>query len=105
MATVDCSAEAPGITEFPATVGKPRETIRLGWHMPGGRPETGGQHTYPELAEMAAWFQNALASAGYPSINAFVQRHPIDKNRVYALFKGSHLYPRSEEHTSELQSR
>jgi len=62
--------------------------------MPGGRPETGGQHTYPELAEMAAWFQNALASAGYPSINAFVQRHPIDKNRVYALFKGSHLYPR-----------
>jgi NACHT domain len=61
--------------------------------MPGGRPERGGQHIYPELAEMAVWFQNALVSAGYPSINAFVQRHPIDKNRVYALFKGTHLYP------------
>lgn len=57
--------------------------------MPGGRPDTGRQRSHAELAELAAWFRRALIEAGYGTVNAFVQRHPFEKNRVYGLFKGT----------------
>ena len=57
--------------------------------MPGGRPDTGRQRSHTELADLAAWFRRALIEAGYDSVNAFVQRHPFEKNRVYGLFKGT----------------
>jgi hypothetical protein len=61
--------------------------------MPGGRPEAGKQRVHPELTELAAWFQRALIEAGYDSVNALVQRHPFEKNRIYGLFKGTRFLP------------
>lgn len=61
--------------------------------MPGGRPAEGKQHTHPEFTELAAWFRQALADAGHPSVNAFVQRHPFDKNRIYGLVNGFRFLP------------
>ncbi|GAA0400621.1 hypothetical protein GCM10009541_49710 [Micromonospora gifhornensis] len=57
--------------------------------MPGGRPEQGKQQVHAELAELSTWLRQALADAGFTSINAFVQRHPFDKNQIYGLFKGT----------------
>ena len=57
--------------------------------MPGGRPEQGRQQVHPELAELSSWLRQALADAGFTSVNAFVQRHPFDKNQIYGLFKGT----------------
>ncbi|MBO3739015.1 hypothetical protein [Actinoplanes flavus] len=57
--------------------------------MPGGRPAGPGSGAHPELEEIAAWFKAALDQAGYPSVNAFVQRHPFDKNVVYGFANGS----------------
>ncbi|MEV6348723.1 hypothetical protein [Actinoplanes sp. NPDC051851] len=57
--------------------------------MPGGRPARPGAQPQPELAEIAGWFRTALADAGYASVNAFVQRHPFDKNQVYGFVNGT----------------
>jgi hypothetical protein len=61
--------------------------------MPGGRPAEGKQRAHSELGELAAWFRQALADAGYASVNAFVQRHPFDKNRIYGLVNGFRFLP------------
>ncbi|QES47370.1 hypothetical protein DEJ50_05570 [Streptomyces venezuelae] len=58
--------------------------------MPGGRPTRAGREGYPELAELAAWFKQAI-EAGHPSINAFVQQHTLDKNKVYEVVRGTLL--------------
>ncbi len=57
--------------------------------MPGGRPDQGKQQVHPELAELSGWLRQALADAGFTSINSFVQRHPFDKNQIYGLFNGT----------------
>ncbi|MBW6435419.1 hypothetical protein KZ829_16905 [Actinoplanes hulinensis] len=57
--------------------------------MPGGRPARPGARAHPELEEIAAWFRQALTEAGYGSVNAFVQRHPFDKNLVYGFANGN----------------
>jgi hypothetical protein len=57
--------------------------------MPGGRPRHGTVKAHPELAEISAWFRQALVDAGYASVHAFVQRHPFDKNQVYGFINGA----------------
>ncbi|WP_436530358.1 NACHT domain-containing protein [Actinoplanes sp. HUAS TT8] len=57
--------------------------------MPGGRPPRAVSQPHPELAEIASWFRDALAEAGYPSVHAFVQRHSFDKNKVYGFLGGT----------------
>ncbi|MBT3087784.1 NACHT domain-containing NTPase [Streptomyces sp. CYG21] len=59
--------------------------------MPGGRPPRAQRGSYPELAELAAWFRQALGECGHSSINALVQRHTLDKNKVYEVFNGTTL--------------
>jgi NACHT domain len=59
--------------------------------MPGGRPAVGAHDSYPELAELAGWFREAIMDCGYPSINAFVVQHTLDKNRVYGVANGTQL--------------
>ncbi len=59
--------------------------------MPGGRPATSAHEGSPELAELAAWFGQALTDSEYRSINDFVQRQIIDKHRVYQLANGTRL--------------
>ncbi|MER5933464.1 hypothetical protein [Streptomyces sp. NPDC002054] len=59
--------------------------------MPGGRPTRAGREGYPELAELAAWFDQAIREAGHPSVNAFVQQHTLDKNKVYEVVRGTLL--------------
>ncbi|MFE0461271.1 NACHT domain-containing protein [Kitasatospora sp. NPDC058965] len=59
--------------------------------MPGGRPSKGVQQRYPELAELADWFRQALLSKGYRSANAFVQAGLFDKALVYDLHNAARL--------------
>ncbi|MGW0840187.1 NACHT domain-containing protein [Streptomyces sp. NPDC002787] len=59
--------------------------------MPGGRPSRSGHDGYPELAELAAWFKAAITACGYSSVNAFVQQHTLDKNKVYEVARGTGL--------------
>lgn len=62
-----------------------------GVFVPGGRPSRNDRDSYPELAELAAWFRQAIVDASYPSVNAFVQQHTLDKNKIYDLVKGTVL--------------
>jgi NACHT domain len=58
--------------------------------MRAGRPRKAGQEPSSELAELAAWFYAALVTAGYGSVNQFLQAHPVsDKNAVYGLMNGT----------------
>jgi hypothetical protein len=59
--------------------------------MPGGRPTAGAHDSYPELAELAGWFREAIIACGYSSINAFVVQHTLDKNRVYGVANGTQV--------------
>ncbi|WP_328975993.1 hypothetical protein [Streptomyces canus] len=59
--------------------------------MPGGRPSRSGHDGYPELAELATWFKEAVTHCGYTSVNAFVQQHTLDKNKVYDVARGTGL--------------
>lgn len=59
--------------------------------MPGGRPARSGHDGYPELSELAAWFKEAITNCGYSSVNAFVQQHTLDKNKVYEVVRGTGL--------------
>ncbi|WP_420035096.1 NACHT domain-containing protein [Streptomyces sp. cg28] len=59
--------------------------------MPGGRPARNDFDSYPELVELAAWFRQAITDCGYTSVNAFVQQHILDKNKVYDLVRGKGL--------------
>ncbi|WP_149259804.1 NACHT domain-containing NTPase [Actinomadura sp. K4S16] len=56
---------------------------------PVGRPAKSERQVYPELQELAAWFRQALADAGYASVNAFVQRLPFEKNQMYGIYYGT----------------
>ena len=58
---------------------------------PVGRPPGPGREAYPELAELSAWFRDAVRTAGFESVRAFVQRHTLDKNRIYDLAAGRTL--------------
>jgi tetratricopeptide (TPR) repeat protein len=54
--------------------------------MAGGRPpKDGGQRRYPELEELAAWFRQAMADAGYETPNAVVRAEIAHKNVVYGI--------------------
>ncbi|MFB8247531.1 NACHT domain-containing protein [Streptomyces sp. NPDC055952] len=79
------------IGQFPSTVKKLGETRPVGGPVPGGRPPRTERGSYPELAELAAWFHQALGECGHSSINAFVQQHTLDKNKVYEVFNGTVL--------------
>jgi hypothetical protein len=59
--------------------------------MSAGRPRTGRQEPYPELSELAGWFTEALAAAGYGNVNQFLQRHRFEKNAVYEVMNGTSL--------------
>ena len=59
--------------------------------MPGGRPSKGKQQPYPELEELASWFHQALADAGYRSVNEFLGRGLFEKNAVYGVFSATRL--------------
>ncbi|MGW1557573.1 NACHT domain-containing protein [Streptomyces sp. NPDC002144] len=59
--------------------------------MPGGRPSRSGHDGYPELAELATWFKEAITNCGYSSVNAFVQQNTLDKNKVYEVARGTVL--------------
>lgn len=77
---------------FPSTVRKLPET-RLSWRglVPGGRPTRAGREGYPELAELSAWFKQAIKECGHPSVNAFVQQYTLDKNKIYEVVRGTLL--------------
>ncbi|MEU9604014.1 hypothetical protein [Streptomyces sp. NPDC048057] len=54
--------------------------------MAGDRPpKDDGPKRYPELEELAAWFSQAIADAGYPSPNAVVRAEIAHKNVVYGI--------------------
>ncbi|MFI1826640.1 hypothetical protein ACH41E_09300 [Streptomyces sp. NPDC020412] len=54
--------------------------------MAGGRPpRDDAPKRYPELEELAAWFSQAMADAGYPSPNAVVRAEIAHKNVVYGI--------------------
>lgn len=58
--------------------------------MAGGRPpKEGGPARYPELEELAAWFRQAMADAGYESPNAVVRAEIAHKNVVYGIIGAS----------------
>ncbi|MCH6160848.1 NACHT domain-containing protein [Streptomyces marispadix] len=58
--------------------------------MAGGRPpKDGGQRRYPELEELAAWFRQAMADAGYETPNAVVRAEIAHKNVVYGIHGAS----------------
>ncbi|MFE2226221.1 NACHT domain-containing protein [Streptomyces kronopolitis] len=62
----------------------------LGGSMAGGRPpKDGGQERYPELEELAVWFRQAMADAGYESPNAVVRAEIAHKNVVYGIHGAS----------------
>jgi hypothetical protein len=53
--------------------------------MTAGRPSKAREEAYPELSELAAWLSQALAAAGYKTVNQFLKSHPFDKNVVYGV--------------------
>jgi hypothetical protein len=53
--------------------------------MVGGRPPKNDQQRYAELEELAAWFRQAVAAAGYESLNAVVRAEIAHKNVVYGV--------------------
>jgi hypothetical protein len=57
--------------------------------MTAGRPSKGRQEAYPELSELAAWFAEALHTAGYENIHQFLQRHAFEKNAAYGVMNGT----------------
>ncbi|MFE9098359.1 NACHT domain-containing protein [Streptomyces sp. NPDC007264] len=58
--------------------------------MAGGRPpKDGGPKRYPELEELAAWFRQAMADAGYENPNAVVRAEIAHKNVVYGIHGAS----------------
>lgn len=58
--------------------------------MAGGRPpKDGGAKRYPELEELASWFRQAMADAGYESPNAVVRAEIAHKNVVYGIHGAS----------------
>jgi hypothetical protein len=59
--------------------------------MAGGRPSQGKQQRYPELEELASWFDRALADAGYRSVHEFLGRGLFTKNAVYDVFGARRL--------------
>lgn len=59
--------------------------------MAGGRPVKGTQQRYPELEELASWFHQALADAGYRSVHEFLRRGLFEKNTVYGVFGATRL--------------
>src|SRR6266516_723386 len=59
--------------------------------MPGGRPPKSRQPRYAELEELASWFHQALADAGYQSVHAFLGRGLFEKNAVYGVFGATRL--------------
>jgi hypothetical protein len=59
--------------------------------MAGGRPAKGTQQRYPELEELASWFDRALADAGYRSVNEFLGLGLFEKNAVYGVFGAARL--------------
>ncbi|MGW8377241.1 hypothetical protein [Streptomyces sp. ODS28] len=63
--------------------------------MPGGRPaKDGGPERYPELGELAEWFRQAMADAGYESPNAVVRAELAQRNVVYGIHNGTRLLKR-----------
>ncbi|MDX3262871.1 hypothetical protein PV336_27195 [Streptomyces sp. MI02-2A] len=50
-----------------------------------GRPPKGDQQRYPELEELATWFRQAVADAGYESLNAAVRAEIASRNIVYGV--------------------
>lgn len=61
--------------------------------MPAGRPRSGGKETHPELAELAEWFSQSLAAAGYSNISKFLQQHAFEKNAIYEVMSGARFIP------------
>ncbi|MEU7381724.1 MULTISPECIES: hypothetical protein [unclassified Streptomyces] len=59
--------------------------------MVGGRPPKGDQQRYPELDELAAWFRQAVADAGYESLNAVVRAEIAHKNVVYGVCNATRM--------------
>ncbi|MFB7086165.1 NACHT domain-containing protein [Streptomyces sp. NPDC056296] len=58
--------------------------------MAGGRPpKDGGPTRYPELEELASWFRQSMADAGYDSPNAVVRAEIAHKNVVYGIHGAS----------------
>lgn len=58
--------------------------------MAGGRPpKESGTKRYPELEELAAWFSQSMASAGFESPNAVVRAEIAHKNVVYGIHGAS----------------
>lgn len=52
--------------------------------MTAGRPRTSGQAALPELDDLADWFKQALATAGHPSVNAFLTALRDPRHRTSA---------------------
>ncbi|MGW4652020.1 NACHT domain-containing protein [Kitasatospora sp. NPDC004289] len=59
--------------------------------MSAGRPPKGEQEYYPELRELATWFRQALASAGYGTPNSFIRTGFAGKAAVYGVHNASRL--------------
>ncbi|MFH8597815.1 NACHT domain-containing protein [Streptomyces rimosus] len=59
--------------------------------MAGGRPPKGDQQRYPDLEELAEWFRQAVADAGYESLNAVVRAEIAHKNVVYGVCGGTRM--------------
>lgn len=58
-----------------------------GW----GRPPKGDTERYPELEALAEWFREAIADAGYESLNAVVRAEIAHKNVVYGACSATRL--------------
>ncbi|SMD20922.1 NACHT domain-containing protein [Kibdelosporangium aridum] len=56
--------------------------------MTSGRPRQGKIQRYPELAELAQWFQRALASQNFSSPNEFAQHIGLGSSTLYRLYNG-----------------
>ncbi|WP_327432272.1 hypothetical protein [Streptomyces sp. NBC_01236] len=59
--------------------------------MAGGRPPKGDTERYPELEALAEWFREAIADAGYESLNAVVRAEIAHKNVVYGACSATRL--------------
>lgn len=80
---------------FPSRLGKLQETGSLssGGSMAGGRPpKDGGPRRYAELEELASWFRQAMADAGYETPNAVVRAEIAHKNVVYGIHGASRFF-------------
>lgn len=65
--------------------------------MRAGRPPKDQRLSSPVLAELQAWVEGALKSAGYSSANQFLSRNTsFDKNMLYAVLNGTKL-PKHED--------